>query len=337
MVAQGWRIGTGRAGRVTTAALVLVLGSLACGQKENRNERVASMVATPTEAADETAGDLPPAIESIELDPKRPIAGARVRAKARFAASKDRRADVTYQWQTASGRALGSGPELDTNGLEPGSVVEVLAMTAAGEQTGEPFVHRFKLAAEASQIALLVIDSREGKSVGSVLRAVVETTDENDGFDAVALEWRVAGKRVGEQDELDTAPFAAGDVVELRAFLDGDTESRRAIHAEPIVLEHSAPPEITSKPSSGIDGGLFRYAVAAMSPVPGAELRFELLKGPEGMSVDATTGVVQWRPEASQRGRFEVEVAVKDRWGSGVAQGFSISADSQDAPPAAAQ
>ncbi len=337
MGSRGWRIGTGCAGRVFTAALVLVWGALACGQAEIGTDRVASMVATPTEAADETAGDLSPQIESIELDPKRPVAGARVRAKARFAASKDRRADVTYQWQTASGRELGSGPELDTNGLEPGSVVEVLATAAEGEQTGEPFVHRFKLAAEASQIALLVIDTREGKSVGSVLRAVVETTDENDGFDAVALEWRVAGKQVGEEDELDTAPFAAGDVVELRGFQGGESEGRRAIHAEPIVLEPSAPPEISSAPSSGIEGGLFRYAVAATSPVRGAELRFELLKGPEGMSVDATTGIVQWRPEASQRGRFEVEVAVKDQWGSGIAQGFSISADSGDAPPAAAQ
>lgn len=336
MGARRRRIGTGLDGRLCSF-LVLAMTCLACGGEESGSERVAAMVATPTDEAEETIGDQPLVIESIELEPKQPVAGERVRVKARLAASKGRKADITYQWQTSSGRELGRGPELDTHGLDPGSVVEVLATPAVGTQTGEPFVRRFKLAAEASQVALVVIDTRDGKRVGSILRAVVETTDESDGFDAVALEWRVGGKRVGDEDALDTTPFAPGDVVELRALLDGESESRRAIRAEPIVLEQSAPPEITSQPSSGIEGGLFRYAVAATSPTASAALRFELLKGPEGMTVDPATGIVQWRPAAAQRGRFEVEVAVKDQWGSGVAQGFSISADSPVAPPAAPQ
>ena len=336
MGARRWRIGTGRDGRLCIF-LVLAMTCLACGGDESRTERVAAMVAAPTDEADETVSDQPPVIESIELEPKQPVAGERVRVKARLANSKGRKADITYQWQSSSGRELGRGTELDTQGLDPGSVVEVLATPAVGKQIGEPFVRRFKLAAEASQLALVVIDTRDGKRVGSILRAVVETTDESDGFDAVALEWRVGGKRIGEEDELDTAPFAPGDVVELLAFLDGESESRRAIRAEPIVLEQSAPPEITSQPSSGIDGGLFRYVVAAGSPTASAALRFELLKGPDGMTVDPATGVVQWRPAAAQRGRFEVEVAVKDQWGSGVAQDFSINADARVAPPAAAQ
>jgi hypothetical protein len=60
---------------------------------------------------------------------------------------------------------------------------------------------------------LVVIDAREGKRVGSVLRAVVETDDEHDGFGVASLEWRVGGKRVGDEETLDTTPFAPGDVV----------------------------------------------------------------------------------------------------------------------------
>lgn len=317
--------------------LAVAMTCLACGGDERPKERVAAMVEMPADEAEATVADQPPVIEAIELEPKRPVAGTRIRAKARLAASRGPRAEVDYQWQTSSGRDLGRGPELDTQGLDAGATVEVLATPAAGEETGETFVYRFKLVDAASQVALVLIDAREGKSVGSILKAVVETTDESDGFDAVALEWRVEGKRVGEEDELDTASFAPGDVVELRAYLDGETESRRAIRAEPIVLERGAPPEISSTPSSGIEGGLFRYAVAASSPVRGAELRYELLKGPEGMAVDPATGVVQWRPGVSQRGRFDVEVAVKDQWGSGVAQAFSIQADARLAPPAAAR
>lgn len=322
--------------------LVIALAGLAqaCGGDEGKDGRVASMVA-PLAAEVEEAGAAgageragAPVIEAIEIRPKRPVAGARLSAKARFAPGTPARGEVAYQWRTGTGRVLGDGRELDTTGLEPGAIVEVVATPISADQAGAELSHRFKLADAAKQIALVVIDAPEGKRVGSVLRAVVETTDESDGFDVAALEWRVGGETVGDEEELDTSPFAPGDVVELRARL--ADEGERPIPAEPIVLEQSAPPEIRSTPTAGIEGGLFRYAIEAASPARGAKLRYELLKGPQGMTVDASTGVVEWRPGSSQRGRFDVEVAVLDQWGSGVAQRFGIHADPRTAPPASA-
>lgn len=322
--------------------VVIALAGLAqaCGGDEQKDARVASMVATPSEATGEATAmggsdrSGAPVIEAIEIRPKRPIAGARLSAKARFAPGTAARSEIAYQWRTGTGRVLGDGRELDTSGLEPGTTVEVVATPVAGDEAGVEFSHRFKLADAAKQIALVVIDAAEGKSVGSVLRAVVETTDESDGFDVAALEWRVGGQVVGEGEELETASFAPGDVVELRARLSGG--GGRPIPAEPMVLERSAPPEIRSTPTAAIEGGLFRYAIDASSPARGAKLRFELLKGPQGMRVDPATGVVEWRPETGQRGRFDVEVGVLDQWGSGVAQSFAIQADPRVAPPASA-
>jgi hypothetical protein len=322
-------------------AIVLAYGALACGQGEEKSGRVASMVAQSVEPLDERAVVGPPAVASIELEPRRPVAGARLRAKALLRDARGQKVGVDYQWQTASGRPLAEGRDLDTTGLEPGSVVEVVATPRYDEQSGEPFTHRFRLEAEASQIAVVVIDSRDGKSVGSLLRAVVATTDDEAGFDEVALEWRVAGKLVGNDEDLDTTPFRPGDVVELRARpaeeLAEESGRSRPVHAEPIVLEPSPAPAITSKPSSGVEDGRYRYVMQAESPVRGAQLRYELLKGPEGMTVDAESGLVEWHPKTGQRGPFDVEVAVMDQWGSGMAQGFAISTDSTVAPPAAAQ
>ncbi len=334
------RIGGASWGRLVLA-LALASGSSACGGGEEKSARVASMVAPMDPEAGKAAIEGPPAVESIALDPGRVVAGTRVRAKAKLRSSGGRRLAVDYRWQTSSGRVLGQGQELDTAGLEPGSVIEVVATPSFESETGEPFAHRFRLAAEASQLALVVIDAREGKRVGSLLRAVVETTGEEAGFDEVALEWRVGGKTVGTGEELDTSPFQPGDVVELRASPAGGLEETagrtRRVHAQPIVLEQSVAPEITSQPASGLEGGLFRYAVRASSAARGAQLRYELLKGPEGMNVDPATGVVEWRPTVEQRGRFEVEVAVMDQWGSGVAQSFAIGAETKGAPPAAAR
>ena len=334
MARQGRRIGTRLEGRLVVA-LSLAAAGLACGGDDAKKERVASMVQAPVEEG-EAPADRPPAIESIAFEPARPVVGRRVRAKARLQKARGPKATIAYLWQTSSGRELGRDATLETQGLDPGTVVEVVATPEIDGKAGESLTRSFTLAAEGSQIALVVIDAKQGKSPGSILRADVETTDESDGFDAVAVEWRVGGKKVGDELELDTTPFAPGDVVELVAVL-GDAENGQRIHAEPIVLDRGAPPAIDSQPTAGIDGGLFRYAVQASSPVPGAELHFELLKGPEGMVVDATTGVVEWRPAQTQRGRFEVEVAAKDQWGSGVAQRFTINADPPGAPPAAPQ
>jgi hypothetical protein len=334
------RIGGASWGRLVLA-LALVAGGSACGGGEEKSTRVASMVAPVDPEAGGAASSEPPGIESIALDPARAVAGTRLRAKAKLRNTGGRKVSVDYRWQTSSGRVLGQGQELETAGLEPGAVIEVFATPRFEDETGEPFAHRFRLAAEASLLALVVIDDREGKRVGSLLRAVVETTEEEAGFDEVALEWRVGGETVGTEEELDTTPFQPGDVVELRAApaaeLAEGAGRPRPIHAEPIVLEPSVAPEITSQPASGLEGGLFRYAVRASSGARGAQLRYELLKGPEGMTVDPATGVVEWRPKVEQRGRFDVEVAVIDQWGSGVAQSFAIGAESKGAPPASAR
>jgi len=325
-------------------ATVLLGASAGCGGDEaGTSGRVASMVAVPAEPAEATAGraaEQAPAVASIELEPRRPIAGARLRARAKLAPgsrANGARPEIAYRWLTRSGRSLGEGPELDTAGLEPGTVVVVVAQATAGDRTGEPFEREVRLAAQDSQIALVVIGARDGRQVGRTLTAVVETTDESDGFDAVELEWRVDGERAGDGEALDTSPFAPGDVVELRARLADAGENARVVHAEPLVLERGAPPEITSQPAVAVENGELRYAIAARSPLPGAELRFELLKGPDGMAVDPERGVLRWRPAPDQRGRFEVEVAVMDQWGSGVAQSFAVQADSNAAPPAAAR
>lgn len=323
-------------GRLVSVLTLLAGLSLGCSGDEGATERVATMVphaALVEEAARSTSGiESVPRVEAIEVTPRRAVAGARLRARARLAPHPGARVDVDYRWETGSGRLLAEDAELDTSGLEAGTTVVAIATPRTGERTGEAASHRMRLGEPGQQIGLVVIDAGEGRNVGAVLRAVVETADEGAGFAEAEVEWRIGGKVVGVGEVLDTAPFAPGDVVELRARLDG--EGGRPIAAEPVVLERSAPPEIVSKPTHAFADGAFRYAIEATSPARGAVLRYELLKGPKGMAVDAETGVVEWHLARGQRGRFDVEVAVMDQWGSGVAQRFAIDAGDRGAPPA---
>ena len=136
---------------------------------------------------------------------------------------------------------------------------------------------------------------------------------------------------------IETQRFSPGDIVILKAQLKGNARHRRPVSSRPVILTRGGAPEISSKPLAGIDGGLFRYQIRANSSEPDAELTYKLLTGPDGMTVDTKSGLVKWRPEDAQQGRFEVEISATDQWGSGVAQSFVILAGAPGAPPASAR
>ncbi|MBY0401588.1 hypothetical protein K2X89_14935, partial [Myxococcota bacterium] len=155
--------------------LCIVLGlavastAIGCGREDDPTARVPSMLAMPAAVggSEAASGGAPPSgPRSIELVPKRPLAGKRLSATARFASGVGPRPEVAYQWRTGSGRLLGEGQELDTSGLEPGTMLEVVATPTVEDGTGEARVHRFRLLDPEKQIALVVIDAREGKAVG---------------------------------------------------------------------------------------------------------------------------------------------------------------------------
>ena len=142
------------------------------------------------------------------------------------------------------------------------------------------------------------------------------------------------GEVVGTDEEIDTSPFAPGDVVILRARVVQDGRPHRFISSPAVVLVRGSAPEILSKPLAGIEGGVFSYQIRARAGEPDARLSYSLRSGPDGMVVDEKSGLVSWRPTGEQRGRFEVEVGATDPWGTGTAQSFVIVVEAPASSPA---
>lgn len=291
-------------------------------------------------SAGSAAGDAanhPPEVLTVELRPPSPAPGRTVRA---VATASDEDGDATrlkFVWQTSQGRKLAEGRSFDTTGFEEGERLEVVVTATDGEAQSEAFVHEFRLAESSVEVALVAIDASEGTKPGSLLEAVVESTNESLGGYDVVYEWKVDGKVVGQEDELDTTRLSPGDAVVLEAHLSFDDRSTRPVRSSPVVLSQGEAPRILSKPEAGIEGGVFRYQVRATSPEPGAKIAYELLEGPDGMSVGATNGLVSWRPTEEQRGSFTIEVAARDQWGAANAQSFRIQVEGPAAPPASAR
>ncbi|UCC98200.1 MAG: tandem-95 repeat protein [Phycisphaerales bacterium] len=95
------------------------------------------------------------------------------------------------------------------------------------------------------------------------------------------------------------------------------------------------PPRITSKPAETARvWAPYTYDVEARDPDTRDSLVYSLAKFPEGMTIDATLGLIKWRPTSAQAGTFDVEVKVADshRIRAWDTQGFTITVTSLSSP-----
>lgn len=329
-----------RTGGFAKATLALVAASgliVGCGGDEVANGRKPSMLGSQTQDASTrpSGSNSAPRIESVRLNPERPAPGRVIQARAIARDDDGDATEIAYRWESDDGSLLGEGPRFDTTGLSSGERITVIVVASDGQDESAELSRTVRLAEQSAQVAIVAIDTSQGQSPGATLSAHFESTE--DGFSDMdaEYEWRVNGEAVSSDEKLKTAAYSPGDVITLRARLDdGNGRPSRFVTSRPIILARNDAPEILSQPLAGVEAGLFRYQVRAKSPSPDAQLSYELLNGPQGMTVDATSGLMEWRPSSSQRGRFEIEVAVKDQWGSGAAQSFAIEADAPVAPPA---
>ncbi len=91
-----------------------------------------------------------------------------------------------------------------------------------------------------------------------------------------------------------------------------------------LVLTTNLPPQIQSTPSTRASvGDLYVYPVRATDG-NNDPLTFSLASAPSGMTINAATGVVQWRPAVAQLGSHSVVVKVEDDRGGFVTQTYSM-------------
>jgi VCBS repeat-containing protein len=95
------------------------------------------------------------------------------------------------------------------------------------------------------------------------------------------------------------------------------------------------PPRITSKPIEAARvWAAYTYNVAAKDPDPRDSLMYSLVKCPEGMTIDATTGRLEWTPTSAQAGTFDVELRVADDYKirAWATQTFKVTVTSLSSP-----
>ncbi|QOY86232.1 putative Ig domain-containing protein [Paludibaculum fermentans] len=114
-----------------------------------------------------------------------------------------------------------------------------------------------------------------------------------------------------------------------------DSKGREALQAFNLFVEtqviNNAPLFSSRPPTSGNVGRVYAYTLKATDPDAGEVLTFALVSGPGGMTVNPSTGLLQWTP--SSAGTFPVSVRVSDIAGATANQSWSLLVVNQNHGP----
>lgn len=135
------------------------------------------------------------------------------------------------------------------------------------------------------------------------------------------IAWTPTSGQVGQQDI----------VIQVSDGIGGAATQAFAINVSAGAA--NLPPEITStSPRFGAVGTAYSYTLIATDPENTA-LTYRLGRGPDGMTIDAGTGLVSWTPMTNQVGQHVVTLIATDAGGASAIESFEFDVLAQNTLP----
>jgi hypothetical protein len=165
------------------------------------------------------------------------------------------------------------------------------------------------------------------------VQTTVECVDPDGDHTEYAYRWFKNGALIaGATDaSLPASAFSRGDRVAVEVVASDGISKSPPLRSEPLALDNH-PPQFTSQPSAPAPGdSTFHYQAVATDP-DGDKLHYELVTGPDGMTVDADGNVLWVLPPRDQRhGEQQVVLRASDPGGGQATQQFTIPLDPRPA------
>ncbi len=236
-----------------------------------------------------------------------------------------------HQWLLNGNPIEGqTGPTLAPDLIKRGDLVAVDVIPSDGKTQGPPYRTKEVAVGNTPPAVIQIVLEPSEIRAGDQLRAKVEADDaDRDEIQYTFKWWRNnAPLKEGDESVLDTTGFTRGDTILVQATPRDYVGPGKARFAEQITIANS-PPRITSIPPTVINQGRYEYAVTA-SDSDGDSMTYTLETAPAGMSIDKTTGRIEWRIAVETKGTHRVRVVVEDDRKGHAFQDFDLSL----APPA---
>jgi hypothetical protein len=155
---------------------------------------------------------------------------------------------------------------------------------------------------------------------GDTLSVEVSGSDMDGDEVTIAYEWTKNGEPAGRSKQIEV-PLKRGDKVSVKLTpFDGEA------YGSPIVLNKeilNLPPTINEDTKFHFDGTAYTYQVKATDP-DGDLLAYSLKSAPQGMTINPSTGLIQWQVPPDFKGNSPFTVSVTDGHGGEALQNLAL-------------
>ncbi len=323
---------------IAWAALALAALLLACGSDDPQPSGAPLVRERQLESA-ERGENQAPSVDQLVLHPPRPLPGQKIEARIEVSDPDGDPIRLTLEWRQ-DGRVILSGTQtgVTPERMRKGQSIEVVVTATDGRDSSEPVRAAVTVGNQPPLVQALYFAPDGEVAPGQELTAAPRALDPDGDPLEYEFEWLLNGNLVRDAEEarFDTSKLKRGDRLQARVRVsDGEAESPVA---ETMTLElANRAPRFAGLPAIVASDGVFGAALEAVDPDGDRNLRFRVLEGPKGLTVDAITGQLRWRPSPEAVGTHPVEVAVGDSFGAENAMRFELtvaSAGGETAPPA---
>jgi translation initiation factor IF-1 len=176
--------------------------------------------------------------------------------------------------------------------------------------------------------AKLEIESVDNKDI---LKVTIQKTTNRDGGDITyRYEWSKNDQPVGDNSN-SLSGFKRGDriAVKITPF---DNEKQAGSPKTLTVEIQNTTPKVSEGKEIKNDGKILSYQVVATDP-DGDILSYELLSGPEGMTIDNRSGIATWPLKGNNSGDYPVKVKITDGHGGETTYQLTATIPKEPPPP----
>ena len=164
-----------------------------------------------------------------------------------------------------------------------------------------------------------------------IVRVLIEKSTGTSGESIThTYEWSINGQPAGSGSD-SISGFKRGDKVAVKITpFDGEKPGK----ARTLTLDvQNTTPKVSESKEPKYDGKTFTAQVNASDP-DGDTLSYELLSGPEGMTIDNKSGMVNWPLKEDKSGDYPVKVKITDGHGGEITYQLTATIPKEPPPPA---
>lgn len=265
-----------------------------------------------------------PRIRAVHFEPREARVGDRVRAVVDASDDDGDRLTYEFTWTVNGVRLAQHNDIIQLSRTRKGEPIAVTVTANDGRATSEAFEANTKVHNRPPQLSGVQFESSSPISAGVDVTARPTARDLDGDTLSYRYEWWVNGYSAGDSGpKLSTKGMEQGDTLRVSVIASDGEDDSNGIDSVEVILGNALP-VIVSQPSGVEEDGVFRYQVRAEDADGDRRLKISLLKGPEGMAMTETPGLIEWRARADQGGTHVIEVVVEDSAGGRTMQRFSM-------------